>query len=81
MANLYNKSFNIKNRIKNAKDIYNVFDNLEKQGYVIGYETDERKNKVARILSIKDNVHVTVVYEDNREDTTGFKQFVKCIYY
>lgn len=81
MANLYGKSFNIKNRIKNAKDIYNVFNNLEKEGYVIGYETDERKNKVARILSIKDNIHITVVYDDERNDDTGFKQFVKCIYY
>lgn len=80
MVNLYDKSFNIKNRIKNAKNIYNVFNNLEKEGYTIGYETDERGNKVARILSIKDNVHVTVVY-DERNDDTGFKQFVKCIYY
>ncbi|MBR5303492.1 MAG: hypothetical protein IKU37_01530 [Candidatus Gastranaerophilales bacterium] len=76
---MFDEAKNIKNKLMNAKDIYNVFRNLESKGYSILNEMS-RNDCITKCIK-KGNVCVKVHYRNISQNENGYKQEILYIEY
>lgn len=76
------KNTYIKNRLKNAKDIHNVINNLKDNGYTCIYGNNKLDNgrlqEFYTITNKKENVNITIYYQ-TKDFTEEYKQNIDYI--
>ena len=81
---MLDESKNIRNRLKRAKDIHNVINNLKDNGYCCIYGNNKLDNgKLQEFYTIykkEKNVNVSIYYETNNLDSE-YKQNIHYILY
>ena len=75
-------------RFKKSKDFYKTIEKLEKEGFKVYYSTDngiiingkQTKEKII-MVGAKENCLITILYEENEDINSKYKQLIHSIYY
>ena len=80
---MLDESKNIRNKLKKAKDIHNVINNLKDKGYKCEYGNNKLDNgELQEFYTIrKGNINVCIYYKQNNNINSEYKQIIHSIYY
>ena len=80
---MFDESKNIRNKLKRAKDIHNVINNLKDKGYKCEYGNNKLDNgELQEFYTIKKrNVNICIYYKQNNNIDSEYKQIIDYILY